>query len=223
VSTLAERYAAVTRDVAAASIDAGRDPAEITTIVVTKFHPASLVRELASLGARDVGENRHQEAAAKAAELSDLDLTWHFVGQLQGNKAAAALQYATVVHSVDRESLVTALGRTGRTVGVFIQLNLTDDVNRGGVRPDALLPLAERVLATPSLDLLGVMAVAPIDAEPRRAFAVVRAASERLRAIAPGASRLSIGMSGDYREAIAEGATHLRIGTAITGNRPPAS
>jgi PLP dependent protein len=223
VATLAERFAAVTQDVAAAARDAGRDPAQITTIIVTKFHPASLVRELASLGARDVGENRHQEAAAKAAELVDLGLTWHFVGQLQANKAAAALEYASVVHSVDRASLVGALEKTQRALGVFLQLNLSDDPQRGGVEPAKLEQLAERVLAAPTLELLGLMAVARIDAEPRAEFARVREASERLRRLAPGASRLSMGMSGDYREAIAEGATHLRIGTAITGNRPPAS
>ena len=223
MATLAERFAAVTQDVAAAARDAGRDPAEITTIVVTKFHPASLVRELASLGASDVGESRHQEAAAKAAELADLELTWHFVGQLQANKAAAALEYASVVHSLDRGSLVDALRKTGRQVGVFIQLNLTDDPQRGGVSPVELEPLAERVLAAGNLDLRGVMAVAPLGADPRAAFAGVREASDRLRLLAPSAVQLSMGMSGDYREAIAEGATHLRLGTAITGNRPPAS
>ena len=169
----------------------------------------------------NVGENRHQEAAAKAAELADLDLRWHFVGQLQGNKAAAAVEYASVVHSVDRASLVTALAKTGRHVGVFLQLNLTDDPQRGGVDPDLLESLAERVLEAPSLELLGLMAVAPLGAQPRAAFAAVRAASSRLQTIAPTATQLSMGMSGDYREAIAEGATHLRIGTAITGNRPP--
>ena len=223
MATLAERFAAVTQDVAAAARDAGRDPAQITTIVVTKFHPASLVRELASLGARDMGENRHQEAAAKAAEVADPGLTWHFVGQLQANKAAAALEYASVVHSVDRASLVGALEKTQRSVGVFLQLNLSDDPQRGGVEPDRLEQLAERVLEAPTLELLGLMAGARIDAEPRAEFSRVREASERLRRLAPSAGGLSMGMSGDYREAIAEGATHLRIGTAITGNRPPAS
>ena len=223
MATLAERFAAVTQDVAAAARDVGRDPSEITTIVVTKFHPASLVRELAALGARDVGENRHQEAAPKAAELADLDLTWHFVGQLQGNKAAAALEYATVIHSVDRPSLIAAIAKTNREVGVFLQLNLTDDPDRGGVAADDLEALAEHALAVPGITLLGVMAVAGIGADPRAEFARVRAASDRLRSLAPMATRLSMGMSGDYREAIAEGATHLRIGTAITGNRPPAS
>ena len=219
--TLEERYSAITADVAAAARSAGRDPAAITTIVVTKFHPAALVRELAALGAHDVGENRHQEAQAKAAETLELDLTWHFIGQLQSNKAAAALEYARVIHSVDRGSLVDALAKTGRAVDVFLQLNLTADPQRGGVQPEALGELAERVLASNTLTLRGIMAVAPLEEEPAAAFERVRAASDRLVQLAPQATDLSIGMSGDYREAISAGATHLRIGTAITGNRPP--
>jgi PLP dependent protein len=219
--TLAERYAAIQADVAAAARDNGRDPASITTIVVTKFHPAALVRELAALGARDLGENRHQEAAAKAAETADLGLTWHFIGQLQSNKAPAVLEYARVIHSVDRGSLVDALAKAGVAAEVFLQLNLTADPQRGGVQPEGLEILAERVLACGSLTLRGIMAVAPLGEPPAAAFERVRAASESLQALAPDATALSIGMSGDYREAIAAGATHLRIGTAITGNRAP--
>ena len=216
---LADRLAAAQSAVTDAARLAGREPDEITTVVVTKFHPAALVRELAGLGMRDFGENRHQDAAPKAAELSDLDLRWHFVGQLQSKKARAALEYASVVHSVDRVSLVTAIAGSG--VDAFLQLNLTDDPARGGVQPADLEPLAEAVLAASGVRLLGLMAVAPIDEEPRAAFARVREASERLRSIAPDATFLSMGMSGDFREAVLEGATHLRIGTAITGNRPP--
>ena len=221
MSTLAERYAAVQADVAAAATEAGRDPASITTIVVTKFHPAALVRELASIGAHDVGENRHQEAAAKAAESADLGLNWHFIGQLQSNKAAAALEYASVIHSVDRDSLVDALAKADRPVEVFIQVNLTDDPSRGGVAASAIEALAERVLAVPTLRLRGLMAVAPVEGSARAAFERVRRESESLQRIEPAANALSIGMSGDFRDAILEGATHLRIGTAITGNRPP--
>jgi len=199
---------------------AGRDPAELTRIVVTKFHPASLVRELFGLGVRDVGENRHQEAAAKAAELSNLDLSWHFVGQLQSNKARAVRRYARAVHSVDRDSLVDALAvQDDGVLDCFIELNLTDDTDRGGVAPADAERLAERVAAADGLRLLGVMAVAPLGAEPRAAFAGVRAVSDRIRSIVPGASAISAGMSDDFAEAIAEGATHLRIGTAITGKR----
>jgi PLP dependent protein len=218
--TLAERLEVVRGRVIDAAADAGRDPATITTIVVTKFHPASLVRELAGLGVQDVGENRQQDAGPKAAELTDLDLTWHFIGQLQSNKVRAVLEYAKAIHSVDRGSLVDALDAAARPVDAFIQLNLTADPGRGGVSPAGLDELAERVLAAPTLRLRGVMAVAPLEEEPRSAFARVRDASDRLRLLAPTADALSMGMSGDFREAILEGATHLRIGTAITGNRP---
>ena len=206
--------------IAEAAHAAGRSPDELTTIVVTKFHPASLIRELAALGVRDVGENRHQEAQAKAAELAALDLRWHFVGQLQSKKARQVRAYASVIHSVDRVSLVDVLRSDERDVDCFVQLNLTDDPGRGGVADRELEPLVEHVLRTPGLRLLGVMAVAPLEEEPRRAFARVRAASDRVRTLAPEATKISAGMSQDYAAAIAEGATHLRIGTAITGNRP---
>jgi pyridoxal phosphate enzyme (YggS family) len=197
------------------------DSSPPTRIVVTKFQPASLVRELADLGVRDVGENRHQEAVAKVAELDDPRLTWHFVGQLQSNKAKAVRGYASTVHSVDRASLVDALAADdGREVGVFLEVGLSETPGRGGVDPDDIEALAERVLATSGIRLLGVMGVAPLGAEPRRAFARLRAVSERVRALEPTATAISAGMSGDFREAILEGATHLRIGTAITGFRP---
>ncbi len=216
---LADRLGRVDQGVADAAREAGRDAATITRIVVTKFHPAELVRELAALGVRDFGESRHQEARAKTAQLADLDVVWHFVGQLQSKKARQALEYARVVHSVDRASLVDALAGQAQT-GCFVQLNLTDDPGRGGATPEDLEPLAERVLAAPGLDLLGVMAIAPLGEEPRRAFARTREAAERIRRIAPAATAISMGMSADYREAVLEGATHLRIGSAITGNRP---
>ncbi len=219
---LAERWERVHAAIGDAARESGRSPEDITTIVVTKFHPASLVRELADLGVRDVGESRHQEARAKVAEVADRRLTWHFVGQIQGKKARQIATYAHVIHSLDRESLLEALASSEQTTACFLQLNLTDDLSRGGVAPDQLNPLAERALATPGIRLLGIMAVAPLGADPRRAFARVRVASERLRQVAPSATFISAGMSGDFREAILEGATHLRIGTAITGNRPPA-
>jgi len=220
-AALTARHARVEAAVVEACRAAGRARDEVTLIVVTKFHPASLIRDLAALGVRDVGENRHQDAAPKAEQLTDLPLTWHFVGQLQSNKARAVAEYARVIHSVDRASLVSALARAERPLDVFLEVNLTDDPGRGGVAPDAVLPLAEQVLAHPQLRLRGVMAVAPLDEQPRAAFARLRGVSERLRAVAPAATDISAGMSNDFAEAIAEGATHLRIGTAITGERPP--
>jgi pyridoxal phosphate enzyme (YggS family) len=222
--SLADRLAAVRAAVSDAVREAGRAESELTTIVVTKFHPPELVRELRSLGVRDVGENRHQEATAKASALADLDLVWHFVGQLQSKKARQARTYARVFHSLDRESVIDALGvvdpaSEAPVVDGFVQLNLTDDPSRGGVQPDDLTRIAERMIDADGIRLLGVMAVAPIGEEPRRAFERVRAASDRLTALDPGAHYISAGMSGDFREAILEGATHLRIGSAITGNR----
>jgi pyridoxal phosphate enzyme (YggS family) len=220
VSSLAERLEAVHAGVSAAAVTAGRDPADIRTIVVTKFHPASLVRELHALGVREFGENRNQEAQAKAAELADLPLSWNFIGQLQSKKARQVRAYADAIHSLDRESVVDALASEEQTVDCFVQLNLTHDPGRGGANDDQLEAVVERVLVTPGLHLLGVMAVAPVDEEPRRAFARVRDASLRVQTLDPDARYISAGMSGDYVEAVLEGATHLRIGSAITGNRP---
>ena len=220
MTQLADRLAAVQAGVADAAAQAGRDPASITTIVVTKFHPAQLVRDLHALGVRDFGESRHQEAQPKIAELAALGAlggptTWHFIGQLQSKKAKQVAAYADPIHSFDRDALVGPLAGSR----VFIQVNLTDDPGRGGAAPDDLERLAALALEG-GLDVLGLMAVAPLGEEPRAAFSRVRALSERLARAAPTATALSMGMSGDYRDAILEGATHLRIGTAITGIRP---
>jgi len=222
MSGLGFRLAAVQSAIADAAADAGREASEITTIVVTKFQPASLVADLAALGVRDVGENRHQEAQAKAAELADLDLRWHFVGQLQSKKARQVRAYASAIHSIDRPALVDVLRSEEALVDCFVQVNLTDDPGRGGVAPAELDALVEHVLETPGLRLRGLMAVAPLDEPARPAFARVRGLSERIMRLAPDATALSMGMSHDFRDAILEGATHLRIGTAITGNRPAA-
>ena len=224
---LEARLASVRSGIADAARAAGRSVDELTLVVVTKYHPASLVRSLAALGVTDVGENRHQEAQAKAAELADLPLTWHFVGQLQSKKARQVRRYADVVQSLDRASVVDAFAPTEtepdpRVVDGFVQVNLTDDPGRGGVAPDAVEAMVERVLGTGTVRLRGVMAVAPLDEEPRAAFARLRVVSQRVVSLAPDATDISAGMSGDYAEAVAEGATHLRIGTAITGNRPVA-
>lgn len=226
MSQLAARLVGVQQDIAAAAGAAGRDPRDLTLIVVTKFHPASLVRELAELGVRDVGENRHQEAQAKAAELAGLGLRWHFIGQLQTKKARQAAQYAHAIHSIDRERLVDALAtaEVERPIEAFVQINLTDDPGRGGAAPTEIERIAERVLETPTLQLRGVMAVAPLPEEEKAAsaFERLRGYAERVRALDPAATDISAGMTHDFAEAIAAGATHLRIGSAITGNRPVA-
>ncbi|MBL3687242.1 YggS family pyridoxal phosphate-dependent enzyme [Leucobacter zeae] len=221
---LGERLERVRGGIADACRAAGRDPEDTTLIVVTKFHPASLISALAELGVRDVGENRHQEAQEKAAELADLGLRWHYIGQLQTKKARQAARYAHAIHSIDRERLVDALATAEVTtpIDAFVQVNLTDDPGRGGAAPEDLERLAERVLETPTLRLRGLMAVAPLPEEEEAvsAFARLHGLAERLRRVAPEATAISAGMTHDYREAIAAGATHLRIGSAITGNRP---
>jgi pyridoxal phosphate enzyme (YggS family) len=190
--------------------------------VVSKNHPPELVLELAALGARDFGENRDQEASSKAAEVAaHAQLNWHFVGQLQTNKVKSMLSYASVLHSLDRQSLLIELGKRldQRELDCFIELNLTEDPARGGVLPQNLELLASEVLAEPRIRLRGLMAVAGLDREPAAEFERVLAAREQLLMLAPKAGELSIGMSADYEIAVEMGATHVRIGTAITGSR----
>jgi pyridoxal phosphate enzyme (YggS family) len=206
-----------------AARSAGRDPSEITRIVVTKFHPASLIEELFELGVRDIGENRQQELTAKRARTGELPgLRWHFVGQAQTKKARAIRAAATVVHSVDRARLADALDAApgADTLDVLLQVNLTTDPARGGVDPSAVRALAEHVSGCRTLRIRGVMAVAPLDEPPARAFERLRGCSEQLREIVADADWISAGMTADFVEAIAAGATHLRIGSAITGPRP---
>jgi pyridoxal phosphate enzyme (YggS family) len=216
---LAQRLADVQGRIADAARDAGRDPEAITTVVVTKFHPVALIGRLAALGVTDFGENRHPEARDKAAALPDA--TWHFIGQLQTNKARQVARYVDAIHSVDREALVDALAGWPGTV--FLEVDLTGGAEgRGGAAPKRVEALAERILATGTLRLAGVMAVAPPGDDPARAFDRLARIGERVRRIAPQATAMSAGMSGDYPEAVRAGATHLRIGSAITGPRPVA-
>lgn len=223
-SALQSRLAEADERIASAARAVGRDPASITRIVVTKFHPAALVDSLHELGVRDVGENRQQELTEKVGELHAYDdLRWHFIGQAQTKKARAIRAVATAVHSVDRAKLADALHAAdphGPALDVLVQVNLTDDPHRGGVAPDALETLATHILTLESLRLRGIMAVAPLDEAPGAAFARLASLAERLRAVAPDADQISAGMSHDFAEAIAHGATHLRIGSAITGERP---
>lgn len=222
---LAANLAAVRERIAAACAAAGRDPAELTLIAVTKTFPASDVRLLAGLGVSDVGENRDQEAAPKAADCADLPLRWHFVGQLQTNKCRSVAGYAAVVHSVDRERLVGALSRAavaaGRTVTALVQVALDDDPGRGGAPVRQVPALADAVAAAPGLRLGGVMAVAPLGADPDPAFARLAEVAAAVRRAHPDAAIVSAGMSGDLEAAVRRGATHLRVGTALLGGRAP--
>ena len=204
---------------------AGRDPQEITLVAVTKTFPASDVRLLAGLGVTEVAENRDQEAGPKAAECRDLPLTWHFVGRLQTNKVKSALKYADVVHSVDRPNLVTALSAAARgrekplTCLVQVSLDPPEAAGRGGARPEDVLGIAAEIVEAPSLTLGGIMAVAPLGDDPRPAFERLADLAKKLRDAHSSATIISAGMSGDLAEAIACGATHVRIGTALLGGR----
>lgn len=221
---LAANLDAVRDRIHTACARAGRSPDEVTLVVVTKTHPASDVRLLAELGVRDVGENRDQEAAPKARATADLDLRWHYVGQLQTNKAKSVAGYADVVHSLDRVRLATALSAAGarreRAITCLLQVGLDADPARGGVLPANLPELADAVADLPHLTLGGVMAVAPLGVEPARAFGALREIASRLREAHPAATMVSAGMSNDLEAAIEAGATHVRIGTAVLGVRP---
>ena len=221
---LDQRLRRVRQRVADAAIAHDRDPAEISLTVVTKFFPASDVRLLAELGVTDVGENRHQEAEAKAAECADLGLRWHFIGGLQSNKAAAVAKYADVVESLDRAKLIGGLGRgaeeRGRPLDVLIQVSLDQQPGRGGAAPADVPDLVAKVLEAPHLHLLGVMAVAPLGEVPEPAFARLADVAADVRHQAPDATWISAGMSGDLEAAIKHGATHVRIGSAVLGSRP---
>ncbi|NUO56683.1 MAG: YggS family pyridoxal phosphate-dependent enzyme [Hamadaea sp.] len=230
---IAANLAAVRERIAAACAAVQRHPDEITMIAVTKTYPASDVLHLAALGVREVGENRDQEAAGKAAEVraAGADVRWHFVGQLQRNKARSVASYADLVHSVDRPALAAALAEAAakvrdRPLDVLIQVNLdptapevSDPLHRGGVSPGSVAALAELIGKDEALRLRGVMAVAPVNDDAGAAFARLAAVAAGLRADHPNATVVSAGMSGDLEEAIAHGATHVRVGTALLGKR----
>jgi PLP dependent protein len=233
---LERNLATVRARVADACAAAGRDPAEITLIAVTKTWPAADAAALADLGLADLGENRDQEAAPKAAavaELTTAPVRWHFIGQLQTNKASSVVGYASVVHSVDRVRLVHALGRARQAAAAsgaagsgpagplscLVQVSLDGDPSRGGALISQLPEIGSAIAATDGLALGGVMAVAPLGVAAEVAFRSLRSISATAREISPTATIISAGMSGDLEAAVQNGATHLRIGTALLGNR----
>lgn len=229
---LAENLARVQERIDRACADAGRARDDVTLIVVTKTYPASDVRILSELGVRHVAENKDQDAAPKAAECADLPLNWHFVGQLQTNKARSVVGYADCVQSVDRDRLVVSLSkeavRAGRELGCLIQVALDAGASgrgeRGGVAPGGIEELADLVAASPGLRLDGLMTVAPLTGEyagrERAAFGRLMDLSTHLRRTHPAANMVSAGMSADLEQAVAAGATHVRVGSAVLGVRP---
>jgi PLP dependent protein len=228
VARLAELQAALGRveqRLAAACAAAGRPREDVVLVAVTKTWPASDCALLRDLGVRDLAENKDQEAARKAAEVEGV--RWHFVGQLQTNKARSVASYADVVHSLDRPRLARALSdgaqRAGRELEVLVQVSLDGDPDRGGALPADVPALAEAAAGLPGLRLAGVMAVAPQGADPAAAFARLAEVAAALRADHSGATTVSAGMSGDLEQAVRAGATHVRVGTALLGGRPPPS
>jgi PLP dependent protein len=227
VTDLAANLSAVRSRIDAAARAAGRDPSEVALLAVSKTWPADAVRALAALGQRDFGENRAQELLGKAAEVADLPLRWHFIGQLQRNKAAAVARLGAVVHTVDRESLARALDRAGQQSGpvdVLVQVDLGGAAGelaaRGGAAPAEVPGLVDLVAACPGLRLRGLMAVAPRGEDPAPAFDRLAGLAGRVRADHPEAVELSAGMSADLEAAVAAGATVVRVGTALFGDRP---
>lgn len=219
---IAAGLASVEERIAGACAEAGRDRSEITLIVVTKTYPASDVELLAELGVEDVGENRHPEAGDKV-ELVEAPLRWHFLGGLQTNKAGAIARYADTVHSVDRVKLVNALSRgaeaAGRTLRCLVQVDFGDADGRSGVAPAGLADLAAAVASTDHLELAGVMTVAPLGDDPTPHFEHLVRLSAELQQNHPEATIISAGMSDDFEHAIKAGATHLRIGRSVLGER----
>jgi pyridoxal phosphate enzyme (YggS family) len=220
---LAAGLAETQERIAAACAAAGRDRSEITLVVVTKTYPASDVELLAELGVTDVGENRHPEAGDKADEVSAA-LRWHFLGGLQTNKAGAVARYADLVHSVDRVKLASSLSRgaeaAGRQLTCLVQVDFAaTDPGRSGVVPAGIGALADAIAAAPGLVLGGLMTVAPLGDDPAPHFEHLARLSADLRDDHPTATIVSAGMSGDFEAAIAAGATHLRIGRSILGER----
>ncbi|MBM7489932.1 pyridoxal phosphate enzyme (YggS family) [Micromonospora luteifusca] len=229
---LAAGLAHIRTRIADACAEVGRDRAEVTMIAVTKTYPASDVLALAGLGVTDMGENRDQEAAGKAAEVAAAGVRprWHFIGQLQRNKARSVVRYADAVHSVDSVRLARALASAAADrespLDAMVQVSLDGDAARGGALPGSadpgagLEPVAEAVAEGSGLRLVGLMAVAPLGWEPDRAFARLAEVAGAFRAVHPGATALSAGMSGDFEIAIRYGATHVRVGSALLGMRP---
>jgi pyridoxal phosphate enzyme (YggS family) len=195
-----------------------RDPAEISLIVVTKTFPISDIEILTELGESNFGENRDQEAGPKAEVIP---ATWHFQGQIQSNKIKSICQWADVIHSISSAKEILKFAQSPRKHQVFLQVSLDGQAGRGGASPADLAQLADLVNESNNLELLGLMAVAPLDVEPEKAFADLALINQGFAGQFPNAKYLSAGMSSDFEAAIKFGATHIRVGSSILGSRSP--
>ena len=201
-----------------AAESAGRDPAEVKLIVVTKTFPVSDIEILRDLGEVNFGENRDQEAGPKAEIIS---ATWHFQGQIQSNKIKSICQWADVIHSISSEKEILKFAQSERKHQLFLQVSLDGQAGRGGASPAELAQLADLVNESNNLELLGLMAVAPLGLEPEKAFADLAQINQGFQSQFPNSKYLSAGMSGDFEAAIKFGATHIRVGSSILGSRSP--
>jgi len=213
----------VRQQIESAALACHRDPADITLIVVTKNFPSSDVQILYDLGERNFGENRDQEGREKSLTLPD-DVTWNFQGQIQSKKLRSIVGWADIIHSLDdlRHAHKIAELCQDLSASVFVQVSLDpleNSVGRGGVNPEHLRGFLQELSKTPALKILGLMAVAPLQESPGSAFTRLAKIRAEVLTDFPQVSALSCGMSGDFEEAIAAGATHIRIGSSILGSR----
>ena len=220
-NTIAGRVEDVRRRIAAACLRAGRPPEAITIVAVSKGFPPEAIREGVGAGLRHLGENRVQEAQAKLPQLADLPdaVTWHMIGHLQTNKVKTVLELFDTIHSVDSLHLAQAISRRAlETVPVFLEVNVGGESTKYGLSLDNLRAEYEAIASLPNLDVRGLMTVAPLADDPEQARPVFRCLRESAHSL--GLRELSMGMSDDFEVAIEEGATHVRIGRAIFGERP---
>jgi pyridoxal phosphate enzyme (YggS family) len=207
-----------------------RNVDSVTLLAVSKGQPANSVREVAAAGVRDIGESYVQEALGKIEELRDLDLTWHFIGRLQANKTRVIAASFAWVHAVERLKIAERLSEQrsfhAPPLNICLQVNIAGEASKGGVTPAELPALAAAVAVLPRLKLRGLMCIPPDEEDPMRQrtwFAAMRRSLEELNAAGAGLDTLSMGMSGDFEAAILEGATLVRVGTALFGARPRAT
>ena len=215
---IAQNLQEVKERIQSAANSVNRDPNEVELIVVTKTFPISDIEILRDLGELNFGENRDQEAGPKAQMIP---ATWHFQGQIQSNKIKSICEWADVIHSISSEKEILKFAQSARKHQVFLQVSLDGQVGRGGASPADLAQLADLVNESNNLELLGLMAVAPLGVEPMKAFADLAQINQGFAGQFPNSKFLSAGMSGDFEAAIKNGATHIRVGSSILGSRSP--
>lgn len=226
LNEITENYQKIQSRILESCKKSGRNTSEITVIAITKTYPAADIDLLKTIGIENIGENKDQEASQKFKEVKNKFIR-HFVGQLQTNKVKSVVQYADYIHSVDRLSLVKEIQKMSQKINkiqkVLIQIDLDEsqsDVNRGGVNPQKLNELAQEISNCPNIELSGLMSVAPLNMSSSRAFSKLKIIRDEFIKSFPSAKMLSAGMSEDLEDAVSHGATHLRIGSALLGERP---